>query len=347
MNQSLFTNEARRLFVGHPFNINYDLAHVWTSDHWKHKAGGLPRGCFLLAFYAGTDPDHPDNANHHEILLLRALEPIRLPSDDHNVASMIEYYKENHPDNQPTDAGLAEDRLDPYTRFEFSLSGLACRVLGSFYKASGQVEFGADVENFFAPNNYKVYKASGRVLKEIVNQRDGDLDNDKSEFKIGTVRYSSSRRLQNNGNSDEKVDVNVSANNFLGKRTALFGMTRTGKSNTVKKIIEATSRISTQAHHKPTNEENDLTDPLDSSSGLPAFPVGQIIFDVNGEYANENLQDAGTAIYKMYEENTVRYSLIKKDGFKEMKINFYKELSAGFDLIRETLAARAAITPEA
>ena len=31
-------------------------------------------------------------------------------------------------------------------------------------------------------------------------------------------------------------------------------------------------------------------------------PIGQIIFDVNGEYANDNQQDQGTAIYQLYGE---------------------------------------------
>jgi len=42
---------------------------------------------------------------------------------------------------------------------------------------------------------------------------------------------------------------------ILGKRTALFGMTRTGKSNTVKKLIEATEELSNKSatvNGKPT-----------------------------------------------------------------------------------------------
>ena len=44
-----------------------------------------------------------------------------------------------------------------------------------------------------------------------------------------------------------KVEVYISPLDFLGKRTAMFGMTRTGKSNTVKKIIEITAEISKNA----------------------------------------------------------------------------------------------------
>lgn len=223
-------------------------------------------------------------------------------------------------------------KLDDFTRYEFSFSGLECRVLGVFYRNSkGIVEFGADLENFYAANNYSVYKASEDVLEFIVNQRDdGGLAGQSSDFKIGAVRYSSSRRHHA---QEEPVSVWVNPQDFLGKRTAMFGMTRTGKSNTVKKIIEATEEISQKAVHlllKPTQAEI----PEFSDTGSPSFPVGQIIFDINGEYANANRQDSGTAIYDLYQEKVVRYSVLEKgDTFKVMKINFYKEIESGFSLI--------------
>ena len=46
------------------------------------------------------------------------------------------------------------------------------------------------------------------------------------EVRIGNVRYSSSLRFQENA---EKIPVFIYPKDFLGKRTALFGMTRTGK----------------------------------------------------------------------------------------------------------------------
>src|SRR6476469_6288405 len=66
----------------------------------------------------------------------------------------------------------------------------------------------------------------------------------------------------------------------------------------------------------------------------PKYPIGQIIFDINGEYANPNLQDQGTAIFDLYQEQTVRYSTIPKLDFLEMKVNFYREIDNGFDLIK-------------
>ena len=111
-----------------------------------------------------------------------------------------------------------------------------CSILGTFYRdTNDNILFGADVENFYSSNNYNVYKPMGNVLEYIVNLRDDDSGIDINNFKIGKVRYSSSLRFQKN---QDEVPVYINPKDFLGKRTAFFGMTRTGKSNTVKKIIQ-------------------------------------------------------------------------------------------------------------
>ena len=86
---------------------------------------------------------------------------------------------------------------------------------------------------------------------------------------IGHVRYASTnRRFQ----QVASVPVSVTPTDLLGQKTALFGMTRTGKSNTTKIILKAIFALRWTA-----------PDPL---------RIGQLVFDPNGEYANENVQDA-------------------------------------------------------
>ena len=309
-------------FVGHPFVLDYQRASILTSDAWKQQAQGLPQGCFLLAFYQNDADQAVDEA-----LLLRVIRSTKLPTDNTVISSMIEHYKD--------DVDSPDNKIDEFTRHEFSFLGLECRVLGSFYRIEGsnQIEFGADVENFYSATNYRVYKPTGAVLQHIVNQREQTVADrsGSSEFKIGQVRYSSSRRFQAIQSS---VDVYISSNDFIGKRTALFGMTRTGKSNTIKKIIEATMEVSPQQLVSETPAPTPTDQSPNSDTGQPTFAVGQIIFDVNGEYANPNLQDEGTAIYELYRNDVVRYSFIKKPGFEEMKVNFYEDIQAGFELIK-------------
>ena len=323
--------EAKKsdLFVGRPYYIDFDKAYMLIADAWKEKVGGVPQGMFVLAFY--------ENANDsvEECLLLRAIKPSRLPTDNEVIASMVEYYK----DNLKT-SGKSSD-LDDYTRYEFSFSGMECRVLGTLFRnKDGRIEFGADVENFYSAHNYIAYKPTDKILEQIVNFRDGNsISGGGSDSRIGCVRYSSSLRFQE---LQKDVPVYVSSSDFLGKRTALFGMTRTGKSNTVKKVIEATTEISS----KVTRDceiiiENMETEPFqkdDPNKDLPTYKVGQIIFDMNGEYANANLQDDGTAIFEKYKDITTRYSVLDKPDFQVMKLNFYKDLVEGFEFLCTSLA---------
>lgn len=315
------------LFVGRPFYLDYDKASILVADAWKNNAGGLPQGTMLLAYYENEE-------DVSEAILLRVLRPAPLPTDRDIVSSMVEYYK----DNLKTTG--KESQLDQYTRYEFSFSGLECRVLGTFYREQdSKARFGADLENFYSSHNYSVVKPSPPVLEYIVNFREGtDIVGKANDIRIGRVRYSSSRRFQSR---EGVVPVYVSPQDFFGKRTALFGMTRTGKSNTVKKIIQAAVGMSQKAKNdlakaKEGNPDDVL--PFDAD-GFPRYAVGQIIFDINGEYANPNLQDEGTAIYELFQDAVLRYSTIKKDGFKVMKTNFYQDVEAGFELVRSHLEA--------
>lgn len=314
-------NPATGIFVGRPFYLDFDHCKMLVADAWKHEAKGIPQGCLLLAYY--------ENEDISEAALLRVLKPCSLPTDASVVSSMVEYYKDD----------LSTKDLDSFTKYEFGFSGMECRVLGTFYKDDeGKTHFGADVENFFSAHHYRVFKPNAETLKLIVNYSSDQIAGSNSQIKIGHVRYSSSRRFQGN---DDAVPVYVSPNDFLGKRTALFGMTRTGKSNTVKKIIQATVEMSDLAKSDLSSTDSEsieeILEPF-TKSGIPKYPSGQIIFDVNGEYANKNLQDKGTAIFELYKDRTQRYSVLDKKDFKVMKVNFYKDIPTGFGLVSSHLS---------
>ncbi|WP_215108246.1 ATP-binding protein [Streptomyces sp. McG3] len=288
-------------FVGRPFYLDYDRLRLMSNDKWKQSVGGVPAGAFLLALYNGE-------AGIDEAVLLRVLRPTKLPTDDDMVMAMVDHYKEAPRDGSGTP-------LDSYTRSEFQFSGLECRVIGTFYRDENRTtRFAGDLDNFYAPHNYRVVKPTGKILEYIVNFREQGIPGGKGDERIGKVRYSSSLRHQ----TGSEVPVYVSALDFLGKRTALFGMTRTGKSNSVKKIIQATVGISGSGV-KIKDEQ--------------VLPVGQIIFDINGEYANANQQDDGTAIYEQYPNEVTRYSVLEKPGFKVMKLNFHRSIPEGHGLL--------------
>lgn len=313
------------IFVGRPFRLSYNKAEILVADAWKERANGIPQGCFLLAYY----DNELDKKNNVEAILLRVIQPTKLPTDQDVISSMVEYYKDNIKTGD-----TKRSQLDTFTRYEFSFSGLECSVLGSFYvDGNGRTRFGADLENFYSAHNYSVIKPSSDILKAIVNYRENGTPGGSGDIKIGKVRYSSSRRFQQ---TEEEVPVYVQAPDFAGKRTALFGMTRTGKSNTVKKIIQACVQMSDNAPlvlDKNQEPPEEVLKPLTEENN-PKYPIGQIIFDINGEYANPNLQDQGTAIFDLYKEKTIRYSTVPKKDFREMKVNFYEDIQTGFELIR-------------
>lgn len=284
-------------FVGFPIELEYERVNIVVNDYDKKRVKGIPKGCFLICI-------NTMQSEIEQIILLRVLQPVNLPSHSEILASRVEYYKEFI----PKDSRDFDKKLDSFTRNEFQYSGLECRVLGTFYKEADSIKFGADVDNFYSSHNYTVYKPCGNLLKFIINYNgDSNIIGGKGYSRIGALRYSSSK----NPEWDLKIPVYINPTDLLKNRTACFGMTRTGKSNTVKKIIECTMELAKEENKK----------------------IGQIVFDINGEYANPNKQDEGTAIYKKYQNSVVRYSLIDKNDFIPMRANFYNEPEFAMQMI--------------
>lgn len=189
-----------------------------------------------------------------------------------------------------------------------------CRVLGTIYpdKTKGTC-FGSDVGDLLSPSNYIIVKPSPAYVEAIANFRYGNTVL-MNGVKVGNLRYGSSL----NYTAADAVEVYVNPRDFLGKRTALFGMTRTGKSNTVKKIIQATMSMSAMAKGSIAQAAPGAALNPFAADGHPNYPVGQVIFDINGEYANANMQDEGTAIFELYKDMVTRYSVAQKRDFKVM-----------------------------
>lgn len=201
--------------------------------------------------------------------------------------------------------------LDLFTQGELQWGGLETKVLGMFYvdpKNSEKLSFSGDVNNIVSPHRYKVYSPTDEILNLIVN----GIVRKEGRFPIGKLRMTECE-LPFITVPQPKVDVNVSTLDFRGFRTAMFGKTRLGKSNVVKLIAESIIQ---------TTEE-------DKS-------VGQLIFDVNGEYANDNPQDGNISIRKKYEKRCQVYALNPREGTpsKILKLNFYDQPDSGISIIK-------------
>src|SRR6185437_2492427 len=113
------------------------------------------------------------------------------------------------------------------------------------------------------------------------------------------------------------IPVKISMRDFKGCRTAMFGKTRLGKSNVVKLIAQGM---------------------LDATTSDRS--VGQIIFDINGEYANDNPQDGNRSIRSAYESRCQVYALTQRPNTpsKPLRLNFYEQPDQCIKILASMLA---------
>lgn len=314
--------------IGFVYAIDFETAKVLTNDHWKNQVSGVPLNAFLVA--TAFDPDKYESALDidRNVVLLRVIGPAALPMSADNLKAMVEHYQRKTHMSRLNDGKLdADDGFDPYTRAELQFGGLDTRILGTFFMDNGELHLGADIENFAAASSLRVYKPTDAALKRIVNFVDplrlakaredalaqGFIDI-PSAFQIGTVRYASTDRLHRR-QSASSVSVEIHPSDFLARRTAVFGMTRTGKSNTVKTMVSAVALAGLRQRVK----------------------VGQVIFDINGEYANANNQDQGSSISDVFSAQTVRYRGLNTPGFEDLRNNFYETPQVGLVILQQLI----------
>lgn len=263
--------------VGDLLKIDFAACEVLVHDHLRQKVGGLPLGCFLLATRLAADSTPSPDLEDTNIVLLRITGQSKLPNASETDMNRFLAGQRAAAAEQTWDA---EGNTDQFTLHQLRYSGVACRVLGTFRVRqikhdNWQLVFASDISNFYSGRGMKVYKPIGLGLRSIVNFTKPYSDDSHplagKRVSIGRIRYASSERTVDN--AGENVEVDIDPTDLIARRTALFGMSRTGKSNTTKIIASSVFRIREQ----------------DPTKGC----VGQLIFDVNGEYANENTQDGG------------------------------------------------------
>ena len=204
--------------------------------------------------------------------------------------------------------------LDVWTKSELQWSALSTKVLGMFYSDpinKNKLTFSGDVNNVVNEHHYKIFSPTDELLDLIVN----GIVKKENKFSIGKLRLTECS-LPFMNTPDVNVPVAVSTNDFRGFRTAMFGKTRLGKSNVVKLLAQ--SIIETTKDDKS---------------------VGQIIFDVNGEYANDNPQDGNKSLRSAYENRCEVYALTKRDSTpsKPLRLNFYEQADSTIQILSTLL----------
>lgn len=271
--------------VAHPMgamvSMTFTEATIVTSDFLVDQAGGLPLNSFLLA-YAPTVEDSPLN----EVVLLR-VEGIATLSVQRDFAAVRE------------DLALTgrEAPMDPRTQASLESLGINCRVMGTFHSTPAGPRFGADLNRVKGNASYRVVKPHGRALSLIASYARNPEEG--VALPLGVVRYAETQEVP-----DYDAKVFVDLKDFLGKKTGLLGMSRTGKSNSMKIVCQKTFE-----YGKVTGK-----------------PIGQLIFDPQGEYANATRQDVSldqdpSALANIGNDDEVRiYKMLRNNEHETGKI---------------------------
>lgn len=278
-------------FLGYVMNIGYSEATIITNDFFKIKNNGIPKNSFLLILPDSIDMGEFEGSIPPHLILARVLEPVGTPLSNDVSRTYFELHKNQMPE------------IDVFTKSDLQWSALKVAILGTFYDSqdNGKIDYGADIETFLSSHMYSVHVPKDDILENLINL----FVNSNSKQRLGRLRYTETN-LTKKAND---VIVYTSPDDFIGSRTAFFGKTRMGKSNTVKKVMQMI---------------------LDSKR-----PVGQVVFDLNGEYAYKNEQD-NTSIFDLYPDRCTRYTLRdnpEKD-VRIMKANFYEDLALGHSIIK-------------
>lgn len=273
-------------FVGYVLEIGYDEITIITCDPFKVNVGGIPRNSLLIMVPDSFDQNGTSIPPH--FTLLRVLDSAPTPLTKEVQQTYFELQKKSMPE------------LDIFTQSELQWGALKTKVLGMFYPHPTQldtIEFSGDLNNYVSAHKYKIFSPDDTLLNLVNNE----LVPKENRFAIGKLRLTENRLPLPNKKLPD-VDIFLSTNDFKGCRTAMFGKTRLGKSNVVKLIIQSLLETTKDTRN-----------------------IGQLIFDINGEYANDNPQDNNLSIRGAYPDRCTVYALTPKANTpsQPLKLNFY------------------------
>ena len=261
--------------IGQVLLLDYDTATLAVHDYHKERAGGLARGMFLVA---GDAPENDDAT----FVLLRVGGAKRLANHTTTDEARLTATRE------AIGRELWSERLTTWVSEEIALGGVEARILGTLTAAAGkELRFAEDISNYYTARGAYAWKPEGRLLERIVNlaHRGNNLDlsglgmppDSDIRVSIGRTRFASAD--QPDDRSPVQVPVRIDPTDLIKRRTAFLGMSRSGKSNAMKITAQAVYLLR-QRH--------------------PELRIGQLIFDPNGEYAQDNPQD-GRGLHRIHE----------------------------------------------
>jgi hypothetical protein len=188
---------------------------------------------------------------------------------------------------------------------------LRCAVLGSFNQALNPDApwiFTSQISLSKPATAFRLYAPSPKVLQNLVN---GTL-NPQGVLDFGRLRYN-----EQSDWSKHAVPTRIAMQDMLSKRTAMLGKTRLGKSNVVKLVAQGMLDFTRQTQN-----------------------VGQLLFDVSGEYSNTNPPEGEITLASHNPGRCIAYFLTQRQGNtngKLLRFNFFQAPDQTLEVFKELL----------
>lgn len=290
--------------LGVGLSLGFDRLRFLLSPRSRQRQP-LSRGLFLFALVcpqAASDLHAPsaERMLTDMLVVLRVHAIEGLPDDHEREAQRCQALL-----SSTLSSGTAWDSAD------VNWGVIECDVLGCYSPpATGQYrpQFSSNLVLNFPAACHHLYLPDGRVMDMLTN---GTVEA-VHQIELGVLRSGEDQAYKLTMHP-----ARVSMMDIRGKRTAMFGKTRLGKSNVVKLVAQGM---------------------LDVTAPQPS--VGQIIFDVNGEYANTNPQDGDSALATVYRSRCLTYFLTYLGGNPDarlLRFNFYQRSEEALEVMEEML----------
>lgn len=204
-----------------------------------------------------------------------------------------------------------------------------CRMLGVCYITPNEIKYHSNIRTYPAPMSLKLFIPSNDFMNNLFLSAVSASDNEEADviFEIGRLQYGTDPLYTKSYANENVVRVQFNATNLLRKRTAIFGKSGYGKSNTVKTVIAMMS----------TKHDS----------------CGQLILDTNGEYALDNSQNDGlmNIFYEsgdkkkvvVYSNRSYPPKVIEKFGddcIKQLKFDVFDKIKPAFEIVSSNLDGR-------
>jgi hypothetical protein len=291
-------------FLGPVVEASFSRATVLCQLRLDFQDIGIVKGSFAVMlrhqdihgkFEATLGAPLASSVNLDSFILLRLLEVLPLPESDTRLGQRCDKLMAEAPD-------MAASALN-HCLVQYD-------VLGAFVmdSGSGLARFAGDPGALGAIEQYCVFVPPPPLLDILTN----GVVNPLQRIHFGELRTSETQSSQRHAQK-----ILLSMLDIRGKRTAVFGKTRLGKSNAVKLVVQGMLDVT----HESQN-------------------VGQLIFDVNGEYANDNPQDGNQSIASIYQDRCLVYHLSPRGGNEHgrlLRFNFYEQSDKALSILRELL----------